>query len=141
MTHSPDPLTDVPCGASCPQESGGEAAWAWAAGLFEGEGSITYPGKQLGPGRRVRLQLKMTDEDVVRRFQQVVGGIVYGPYKYLHKDGHIRKAAWMWTSDGVDAAELLRRWWPWLGERRRARIEEVGSLRQSVLGLEGTWSA
>jgi hypothetical protein len=45
---------------------------AWAAGLFEGEGSITRFGR---PGKfDLRVSLNMTDEDVVRRFDAIVDG-------------------------------------------------------------------
>src|SRR5207245_5183125 len=50
---------------------------AWAAGLFEGEGSITQS------GGRVRLSLKMTDEESVRRFAKIIQrGTVYGLSAY-----------------------------------------------------------
>jgi hypothetical protein len=43
---------------------------AWAAGLFEGEGSITRFGRS---GKfDLRVSLNMTDEDVVRRFDAIV---------------------------------------------------------------------
>ena len=63
---------------------------AWAAGLFEGEGSI-YPS-----GSGVRLALKMTDEEPIRRFAKIVKrGSVYGPYSYERwSDGHKRKPFW-----------------------------------------------
>lgn len=96
---------------------------AWAAGLFEGEGSVV-PVKG-----GVRLQLKMTDEDVVRRFCAIVGGTVYGPYSY----DDIRKPAWAWTSDGADPQRIAEGFWPWLGVRRRARIEQLRLMHQMRL--------
>lgn len=61
---------------------------AWAAGLFEGEGSI---------GAK-RLQLKMISEESVRRFGAVIGvGKVYGPYgPYPSQLG--KKPYWMWVA-------------------------------------------
>lgn len=98
-----------------------EALWAWAAGLFEGEGSVINAAG--------RLSVKMTDEDVVRRLHSIVGGRVYGPYSYdTQVDGSVRKPAWMWVSDGADPGAILRRWWPWLGARRRERAIETGLL-------------
>jgi hypothetical protein len=59
---------------------------AWAAGLFEGEGTITMCGLTF------TLQLKNTDESVVDRFIEIVElGHVYGPYDNHHKDGFTRK--------------------------------------------------
>lgn len=113
-----------------------EAEWAWAAGLFEGEGTILSARR--GHRRRLELSLKMTDEDVVRRLRSIIGGVVFGPYQYQQGDGSERKPFWVWRNDGVDAARVLRQMWPWLGERRRARAEELGVLAQLTLDLE-TW--
>lgn len=87
-------------------------------------------------GGRPRLQLKMTDEDVVRRFAAIVGGTVYGPYLYEQPDGHVRKPAWLWTSDAADPREIMRRFAPWLGVRRAARLAELGLLDQGVLAWD-----
>jgi hypothetical protein len=111
-----------------------EAEWAWAAGLFEGEGTILASLKN-GRWRKLELQLKMTDEDVVRRFHSIVGGRMFGPYQYQQDDGSHRKEWWLWRSDGVDPARILRTMWPWLGVRRRARAEELGVLAQLGLGF------
>jgi hypothetical protein len=104
---------------------------AWAAGLFEGEGTIVID------ARRVRLTVRMTDEDVLTHFRDVVGGHVYGPYQYQQPDGHVRKPFWVWHSDGQDAAAVARLLEPWLGKRRRARIEATGLLGQGVLPFDG----
>jgi hypothetical protein len=49
---------------------------AWAAGLFEGEGTIV---DSAGP---VQLRVKMTDLDVLERLLDVFGvGEIYGPYE------------------------------------------------------------
>jgi len=55
---------------------------AWAAGLFEGEGSVCWLNMSTTNQRRVpNLGLSTTDEDVIRRFHSIVGvGFVYGPY-------------------------------------------------------------
>lgn len=101
---------------------------AWAAGLFEGEGSIvTNDG-------HIRLQLKMTDEDVVRRFAMVLGGNVTGPYSYEQADGHKRKPAWCWSINGAKAKGAARAMEPWLGKRRRARMAALGMFTQMQFG-------
>ena len=113
-----------------------EAEWAWAAGLFEGEGSIIV--KRQGRRKVLALSLKMTDEDVVRRLHGIVGGVVFGPYQYQQDDGSERKPWWLWRNDGVDPSRVIRQMWPWLGARRRAKAEELGVLSQLTMGLE-TW--
>ena len=41
---------------------------------------------------------KMTDQDCVYQFCEIVGGHVYGPYNYLYKDGIVRNPWWLWHS-------------------------------------------
>jgi len=88
----------------------------WAAGLYEGEGTATRC------GGRLRLAVRMTNDEPVRRFAAAVGcGIVYGPYS----NGARRKRVWMWVAEGEDAlvaADLLR---PWLSRARREQLERV----------------
>lgn len=99
--------------------------FAWAAGLFEGEGSIT-----LAP--RPRLQMKMADEDVVRRFGEILGvGKVYGPYGPYGYDPPNRlqkKPVWMWVCEGRAAGEVVEVLRPWLSPRRLAQARNVGLL-------------
>jgi hypothetical protein len=96
-----------------------EAELAWAAGLFEGEGWI-------GPkGARAGMSLSMTDEDVVERFAAVVEcGTVSGPWV---RTGHPeRKPMFSWQASGrADVARLLDLFLPWMGVRRKARMETV----------------
>jgi hypothetical protein len=96
---------------------------AWAAVLFEGEGCISS-----SPGRSARLQLGMTDLDVVERFHRVMGiGKVYGPYTPKTPPGAApRKTQWTWLAGGrADVLTGLSKLLPWLGARRRAKAEEV----------------
>ena len=97
------------------------AAWAWFAGLFEGQGTAVY---HRSARHRVRLQLKSADEDVIKLVQARIGGNVFGPYQYRYRDGVERKAFWIWVSDGLDPREVAADIWPWLGERRRSRLGE-----------------
>lgn len=90
---------------------------AWAAGLFEGEGTVLlYKGW-------AKAALHMTDEDVVRSFHEVVGmGRVNGPFQ--GKGG--RKPSWRWNADSyTKVARLFEMFRPYLGERRTLKFEEV----------------
>ena len=107
--------------------SGTLAIWtAWAAGLFEGEGSIfvaTINGRS-GNYSYARLELKMTDEDVVRQFQRVVmaGKVRYKPPRKAHY-----KEAWCWQlTNKEECKRVLADFWPYLGTRRKAKALEVG---------------
>jgi hypothetical protein len=65
---------------------------AWAAGLFEGEGSCygTVRSDRYNT-RRIRMNLRMTDQDVVERFAKVVGvGSVYGPIQHVRASDGVR---------------------------------------------------
>jgi hypothetical protein len=71
-----------------------------------------------------RLQLASTDADVVMRFLRAVG---YGKITMPTRRAG-RKQQWVWTAAGwpvvIDFATELG---PYLGERRRARLDEVMS--------------
>ena len=87
---------------------------AWAAGLFEGEGCFT-----LVDGRPVAA-LNSTDEDVIRKFASVVGGIINGPYD---KGG---KPIFQWSLSGYQRVSgLYEMIEPFLCSRRTARGRQV----------------
>jgi hypothetical protein len=95
---------------------------AWAAGLFDGEGSITHSDREL------QLLLKNTDLEFVQRFDVIVArGRVYGPYQYDYRDGHRRKPFWSWVAHGDAAHDVVDLLAPWLSRRRleQARIHGV----------------
>lgn len=107
-----------------------ETEIAWAAGLFEGEGSINWStGSGTLPERhrpQARLVIGMTDRDVLERFARVVGhGTVRPKAKHRSWQPHF-KDAWVWevrTWETVTA--VLNMLLPWLGERRSARAHEI----------------
>ena len=92
---------------------------AWAAGLYEGEGSAMI---LAAPQCQPRVALNMTDEDVVRRFAAIFGrGNVR---RYEGKNGRLPQ--WQWSvQSGPDVVYVLALLWPHLGERRRERATEV----------------
>jgi hypothetical protein len=90
---------------------------AWAAGLFEGEGSIS--GRLIGAPR---MSLGMTDEDVVQCFHVVVG---CGKLRHQDPHGLGNKDLTVWAVQRFEHVQaLVAMFWPWLGERRRARAVE-----------------
>jgi hypothetical protein len=97
---------------------------AWAAGLFEGEGSIYLTSRDLLP----RLRISMTDKDVLDRFCAAVSaGSVAGPYAGNgSKTPTGRKLMYVWQANGIaDCSRILDAFWPYLGERRRAKANEL----------------
>src|SRR3990167_3038496 len=95
---------------------------AWAAGLFEGEGSFSYQRRE--KYMCIQVELGMTDEHPVRRFHEVVGvGSVTGPYPNS-KPNH--KPIYRWkigSFEGVQA--VISCLWFWLGARRKAKAIEL----------------
>jgi hypothetical protein len=101
---------------------------SWAAGFFEGEGTITQTG-----GRLV-VRLNNTDSEPVHRFAAIVGiGEIYGPYQYEVRDGYKRKPFWVWLAEEYDALEVLELLWPWLSARRRLRALELAPIEAILL--------
>jgi len=104
-------------------------AWAWATGIFEGEGHISYgqytKRHQAHPAYRRALVMGMTDEDTVRRFHKVVGcGTV--AHKAPPADKPEWKDFWRWQcASRADIAHVLSHMLPMLGERRSAKALEL----------------
>jgi len=104
---------------------------AWAAGLFEGEGSFTVH-RSRNPTRKDGFtnvnaypcaQLQMTDKDVMDKFVEIVGvGKVNGPY--LDKRG-ARKPKYSWQVINKEAIQVINMLKPFLRSRRREQIETV----------------
>lgn len=88
----------------------------WIAGLLEGEG---YFGTKKG---YPCITLNMTDEDIVRRAQTVLGGNVSGPYNYRSHE----KPIWQLNiTKQAQAAGWMMTLYPMMGLRRQARIREI----------------
>ena len=88
----------------------------WAAGLFEGEGSMTQDKRR---NQSYQLVLRMTDKDVVEAFRDVVG---YGNVVELHPPNH-KKKGWSkfysWTCCKRDQVRfILGKLLPYFGNRR-----------------------
>ncbi len=107
---------------------------AWAAGLFEGEGTI---GCWKSGGKHCVATLRMTDEDVVRAFHGVMGiGSVTGP---LSKGPH--KPYWSWqVQNKAGIKKLIDMFRPYMGTRRLAKMAEVyPKVSTPDLRLKETW--
>ena len=100
---------------------------AWAAGLFEGEGCISWkqcPGGQFSK----RLLVTMTDKDVVAKFARIVGIPKLIPNKdnSTRKDGSPKLPAWVWrTGKESEIRRILIMLLPYFGERRAYKALNV----------------
>lgn len=91
--------------------------FAWAAGLFEGEGSVIHrPGLR---GTNRGLALGTTDLDVLTRFVAIVecGRIGAVPEK------GVNRPVWRWqVTRWREVEPLVLRLLPYMGERRQAKL-------------------
>ena len=79
--------------------------------MIEGEGWI---GIHEGGAR---IQVGMTDEDVIRRLGDEIGGGVMGPFKRAPK-----RPIWVWVVSGFEKTQaIVAMVWHRLGTRRRAQ--------------------
>ena len=93
---------------------------AWAVGLFEGEGCITFRDKA---HKKPYLKMSMTDFDVIRKFHKLIGR---GNLDYIPK----RKAHWQdqlqWRMGGKQNVRyVLGLFLPHLGDRRAHKALDI----------------
>jgi hypothetical protein len=89
----------------------------WAAGLFEGEGCIMFTNKN-----SVRLNVDMTDEDVVREFASTIG---CGRVESIGVRPGC-KPAYRWRISKKSEVLTVLGWlMPFLGQRRHAKAEQA----------------
>jgi hypothetical protein len=104
-----------------------EAEWAaWAAGLFEGEGSAICAargGKRAGLQRR--LQVPMCDRDVLEKLRKVLGAGKVRVSRRAKVDGsERRRTLFVWTcSKWNDIERIARLFYPYLLVRRRHQVD------------------
>jgi hypothetical protein len=103
----------------------GHEELAWAAGFFEGEGSITQS------NGRPLLQVRNNDPAPLHRFRRAVqAGKVYGPYTTRTRMS--RKPFWQWAATGCDGLDVLRMLSPWLSERRLGQAFDMLAIARGV---------
>lgn len=98
----------------------------WAAGIYEGEGTCIYHRRPSSDGKDRRwpqMQIKMCDEDIIRRVHAVVeAGYVTGPLLPPSEAARGHKPQWMWMAGAEDAQRVARMFLPFLGKRRTEQI-------------------
>lgn len=104
---------------------------AWLAGIYEGEGSCA-----ITKGRAIRVEVVMTDRDVVERICALTG---LGTIHSLAQRDEKYKAAYRWSIGSLGAVAFLTAVMPWLGQRRAERAGDAienwkTNRRQSTLG-------
>jgi hypothetical protein len=90
---------------------------AWAAGLFEGEGTMTLNGVSRSP----RVKLSMVDRDIVQRFHRIVG--VGQTCEW--NDGK-NQPQLCWYSGAKNSVRIvIEMFLPYFGVRRKQRAAQV----------------
>lgn len=105
----------------------GATEFAWACGLFEGEGCIHAgrKGRRGEPRSQRRLCLTMTDQETVARFAAAVG---VGEIDEHTRPAKATEYQWrLYRTD--DVLDLLARMTPMLGQRRNA---QANALREAI---------
>lgn len=110
----------------------------WAAGLFEGRGSLSVRHIRHRPrrkpaweGRYAMLELKSYERERIVRFAETVGrGVVAGP---LRPSSRSAAPLWRWRAHGSDALAVIELLHPWLG---RAVLTQAARLREIVQPVE-----
>lgn len=96
---------------------------AWAAGLFEGEGTITIKQEKRDRKPRPRLELQMTDSDVVFKFKKILKA---GHAKLRKKRTKSGKKVFRWyVIRKDDIQRILKSFIPYLGIRRKSRAKKA----------------
>jgi hypothetical protein len=100
--------------------------WAWAAGLFEGEGAIVFCAYTDGTNRWHRdLRISMCDEDVLQRFAAIVGVGKVTPVAPRKDKPHWKPQFIWYVNAWPNIVAVLSRFLPHLGLRRRAKAEAL----------------
>lgn len=87
---------------------------AWAAGLFDGEGCISFSNGDAP----VVIRLNMQDKAAVTQFGKITGLKVHGPY--LERNGHKKWEVWAATHVAAAVLRYLGRWL--VTKRDKARL-------------------
>ena len=101
------------------EDSIGLKSIEWAAGLFEGEGSIYRDRKSW------RMAMQMTDYDVMRDFRATVElGSLFGPYQRTSGNKKYKPVYTWKVYKQHELFHLVCEFYPYMGERRRAKFDE-----------------
>jgi len=117
-----------------PRSQSDETEGAWAAGFFDGEGSIAAGGRTLEwrPYRQPSMEIPQSSArgvpDSLIRFQILVGaGSITGPHP--PRNPWARLPSYRWELGGHRKVEAVAGiLWPWLGSDKRSQIEWALSL-------------
>lgn len=108
----------------------------WLAGLLEGEGYFHIYGRNT-KWPHPRIQLQMTDEDVVKRAAILFGG---NKVRKLNPASNGYQHTYRTEVAGRPAAHLMVQLKPIMGKRRRNKIDEILQEWLSRDNLRSAWN-
>jgi hypothetical protein len=119
-----------------------ESDIAWLAGLLEGEGTFCSHRAKRKRKRwalmtvQVRVQIQMSDRDVVARVAKLTGASLLGPYSNIRSKkpslrGNAPLPCWVVSIVGAKAEQLCAAIYPLMGSRRQAQIRQMRAERGS----------
>lgn len=102
-----------------------EVGLAWAAGFFDGEGCVSRQNPHRAKSTRIRLTVGQQDDEVLLKFQEIVG---YGNlcYPKTLKPNGLKWGIYLTITSWAAAQEVMQSLWPYLGSIKRARWVELG---------------
>jgi len=92
----------------------------WAAGLFEGEGTIyihSYKRKNGNMSYQLTMAVTMTDEDCVKNFSETIGGW-FGNHHLREDINDKRKRSWVCCLSGPRASKAINSMLPFFQSQR-----------------------
>ena len=97
---------------------------AWAAGFFEGEGTISKSSRG-----RWAIQVQQNNIESLLRLQEALGGDVHGPYERVRGGAQkVNKPYWVWRVPAAQRVQVLTLLEPLLVEKQlkaRQALEEL----------------
>ena len=111
-----------------------EAELAWAAGLFDGEGSLgvyrhtQYHGGKKYVGLHLIVKLAMCNQQAVEKFGEIVGE---GKVNQSPRPTNSGRLVWTWNTGGVRAGLVLTKLLPYLVVKREQA--ELGLVFRAIV--------
>ena len=106
-----------------------------------GENTASIDKKSMPPAAELRASLADSPRLVtvtaqagqaylLQHFRAILGGNINGPYQYNVPGKPARKQFWFWSLGGPAVLRVCRLLEPWMGKRRRERMEQLGMFTQ-----------
>ena len=117
---------------------------AWAAGFFDGEGSLSCSGgKRAG---HLRVDVSQIEPTTLRRFQAAIGGLgnVYGPWQRSRPERPCQPIYKFQIGSSSGTFSMIALLWQFLSEPKRVQIKKAVEAfklrRQSIHAVLGRYS-